>query len=78
MTSELTHISCDNPLTTPVATFYDEDKGPIIIATSVVFYNKVRYIRENPNVATLYSRSGYGDSGNEPVVLVQGKAVIHD
>ena len=78
LTSELIYISDDYPLATPVTTFYDEDEESIIVTTSIAFYNKIKCIKSNPNVAILYSRSGYNDIDDEPIVLVQGRAIVHD
>lgn len=78
LTSELTYINGEYPVTVPVAAFYDSDKETVIISTSVAFYNKVRCIKRNPKVSLLYSRSKYSGLSRNTVVLIQGIATIHE
>lgn len=78
LTSELIYMCGEYPITTPVTTFYDENRNSIIVSTSVALYNKVRCIKRSPKISILYSRPGYDKQDLKPVVLVQGDAVIHD
>jgi len=78
LTSELIYFDGEYPIATPVATFFNPTKNSIILSTSVSFYNKVKCIKQNPNVSILYSKHEYSGLSEKPVVLVHGSAKVHE
>ena len=79
-TTELTTVDPrGQPITWPVAPFYDAGAECIDVTTALGFPKKARDAARNPKVALLFSDpTGSGIEQQAPMVLVQGTAVVDD
>lgn len=78
-TGEFSTLAKDGtPITWPITSFYQPEKGHFLITTSIGLPQKAFNIRRNPRVSLLFSDPTASGLVDPPAVLVQGDAEVSD
>jgi hypothetical protein len=78
-TCEFTTLARDGtPISWPTLPFYDEERGRVLITTSIGLPQKVFNVRRDPRVSLLFSDPTASGLVAPPAVLIQGDAEAPD